>query len=89
MFYELNTWDPLGGNPWKRSLDDHPEDSFEGTVNQYAQITYLVDPNATFADQAMISDETSASTASLTQSKIAMTAASNSIISIPNLLPDG
>ena len=89
MFYELNTWDLLGRNPWKRSPDDHPEESFEGSVNQYAQITLLVDPNAICTDQAMISDENAASTALFAESKLATTVASDSIVSIPNILPDG
>jgi hypothetical protein len=91
MFYELNTWDLLGLNPWKRSPDDHPEASFEGSVNQYAEITRLVDPDANLADQAMVSDETSASTAAFAQSKVAVKVASESDsgISIPNILPDG
>jgi predicted transcriptional regulator len=89
MFYELNTWDLLGRNPWKRSPDDHPEESFEGSVNQYAQITLLVDPNASFIDQAMISNKTTASTALVAESKLAVTVASDTVISIPNLLPDG
>jgi len=90
MFYELNTWDLLGLNPWKRSPDDHPEASFEGSVNQYAEITRLVDPNAKLTDQALITEETSASTtnAIFAQSKVAMKVASDSI-SIPNILPDG
>lgn len=89
MFFELNTRDPFGGNPWKRSTEEHPEGSFEGSVNQYAQITRLVDPNVQLVDQAMVSDETSTSTASLGVSKVSIKAASDSIISIPNLLPDG
>ncbi|WDK20854.1 kinetoplastid membrane protein 11 [Colletotrichum graminicola] len=29
MFYELNTWDPLGSSPWKRSNDDALKGKFD------------------------------------------------------------
>ncbi|KAF3392625.1 hypothetical protein F1880_008918 [Penicillium rolfsii] len=90
MFYELNTMDAFGNNPWKRSTEEHPEDSFEGSVNQFAEITYLVDPGAKLVEAALVSDDTSTSTASLAVLNVAFKAATASIGSyIPNLLPDG
>lgn len=64
MFYELNTWDLLGGSPWKRSDNQPFEGTFEGTVNKFAQITRLIDPDAKFTEQAFISDAGTASVAS-------------------------
>jgi hypothetical protein len=46
MFYELNTWDPAGTTPWKRSTDDPLNGTFDGSLNQFAEITLLMDPNA-------------------------------------------
>ncbi|KAJ6060307.1 hypothetical protein N7444_002161 [Penicillium canescens] len=76
-----------------RSENSHPEDTFEGSVNQLAQITLLIDPDAKLVDKAMVSDEHSASTVS-----IASFAASK-IVSLKttdvakrvflNILPDG
>ena len=48
MFYELNTWDPLGSTPWKRTNDDPLNGTFDGELDIFAQITLLMDPNAEF-----------------------------------------
>ncbi|KAB8211919.1 fibronectin type III domain protein [Aspergillus parasiticus] len=82
MFYELNTWDPRGNSPWKRSVDYPLEGTFEGTVNQLAQITLLMDSDAQFADQDMISDASAASIATYDEVEL-------SSVEIPNILPDG
>jgi hypothetical protein len=83
MFYELNTWDPAGTTPWKRSTDYPLNGTFEGTVNEFAQITRLMDPNAQLSDQAEVNDTATASSGEV----------SNSIkmleIEIPDVLPDG
>ncbi|KAF7164134.1 hypothetical protein CNMCM5623_008824 [Aspergillus felis] len=87
MFYELNTWDPRGSNPWKRSEDQALEGTFEGTVNQFAQITLLMDPNAKLSEQALISNT---GTASIASSKVELVNSAGSFdLAIPNLLPDG
>lgn len=82
MFYELSTWDLIGGNPWKRSVDYPLEGTFEGTVNQLAQITLLMDTDAELADQDMISDAATASIAAYDEVEL-------SSAGIPNILPDG
>jgi hypothetical protein len=89
MFYELNTWDPSGSNSWKRSQNNHLEGTFEGSVNQFAQITLLMDLNIKFSDQALISD---IFTTSITASNMVLfnsAVDSDAGISIPNILPDG
>lgn len=87
MFYELDTWDLLGRNPWKRSQDNPLEGTFEGSVNQFAQITLLMDPDAKLSDQDFVSD---ASTDSIVASKMALVEdMSVSGLEIPNILPDG
>ncbi|PLB48819.1 fibronectin type III domain protein [Aspergillus steynii IBT 23096] len=87
MFYELNTWDPLGSNPRKRSYDAPMNGTFEGSVNQLAQITLLVDPNAKFSDKDSNSNAGTAA-ASLEVSKVA-TSAKVADVEVPNVLPDG
>ncbi|OGM49583.1 hypothetical protein ABOM_001752 [Aspergillus bombycis] len=82
MFYELSTWDLIGGNPWKRSVDYPLEGTFEGTVNQLAQITLLMDTDAELADQDMIADAATASIAAYDEVEL-------SSAGIPNILPDG
>ncbi|KAI3145381.1 hypothetical protein CBS147326_331 [Penicillium roqueforti] len=89
MFYELNTFDLGGSNPWKRSVDEVEDGTFEGSVNELAQITLWLDPNAKLSDQSMISDETVASIKSLAVSKVAPSATDSEKREIPNLLPDG
>lgn len=51
MFYELNSWDPFGSTPWKLSNDDPLNGTFNGEQQVFAQITLLLDPNATFSQQ--------------------------------------
>lgn len=87
MFYELNTMDPFGTNPWKRSDNQPFEGTFEGTVNQLAEITRLMDPDAKFSEQTFISD---AGTASIASSKVKLVNSAGVLgLTIPNLLPDG
>ncbi|EPS26948.1 hypothetical protein PDE_01888 [Penicillium oxalicum 114-2] len=85
MFYELNTLDPFGSNPWKRSEEDIPEGTFGGTVNQYALITQLVDPDAKLSEESLVDSQNSA----VTFSRRASIQASVQPRTIPNLLPDG
>ncbi|KAH1666586.1 hypothetical protein KXX65_000361 [Aspergillus fumigatus] len=87
MFYELNTWDLLGGSPWKRSDNQPFEGTFEGSVNKFAQITRLIDPDAKFTEQAFISDAGTASVASFNVDLV--DGASALGLKIPNLVPDG
>ncbi|KAG2019298.1 hypothetical protein GB937_005212 [Aspergillus fischeri] len=87
MFYELNMMDPFGTNPWKRSDKQPFEGTFEGTVNQFAEITRLMDPDAKFSEQAFISD---AGTASIASSNVKLVNSASVLgLTIPNLLPDG
>lgn len=86
MFYELNTQDPLGTNPWKRDVNDFAAGTFEGTENQLAQIARLMDPDAKLSEQALVVE----STDSIASTKMALfSTASLADIMIPNLLPDG
>ncbi|PWY77965.1 hypothetical protein BO83DRAFT_462084 [Aspergillus eucalypticola CBS 122712] len=88
MFYELNTWDPHGSNPHKRSQDRPLEGTFEGFVNECAEITKLLDPDAQFSKQTSVSDDTTDLT--LVESKLSLSAVSESSdIEVPNVLPDG
>ncbi|PKY04114.1 fibronectin type III domain protein [Aspergillus campestris IBT 28561] len=87
MFYELNTWDPLGRNPWKRSQDNPLEGTFEGDMNILAQITLLMDPDAKLTDQALISGISADSLP--TSDVVPFSTAAVPDVEIPNILPDG
>ncbi|KAL5359299.1 Spherulation-specific family 4-domain-containing protein [Aspergillus floccosus] len=63
MFYELNTLDPYGTNPWKRSDNVAVDGTFNATLNELALLQLLADPNAILISQA--SSKTTESTLSL------------------------
>ncbi|RYP70471.1 hypothetical protein DL769_004960 [Monosporascus sp. CRB-8-3] len=46
MFYEMNTADPLGNTPWKRSSHEELQGTFAGDLDIFAQITMMMDPEA-------------------------------------------
>lgn len=87
MFFELNTWDPLGGNPWKRSNDGPLNGTFKGQQEIYAQITRLMDPNAEFTQQEGNTTQTSSETAAIEPAPVANFEIPD--IQVPNFLPDG
>jgi hypothetical protein len=95
MFYELNTFDPLGTTPWKRSSSGPLNGTFDGSIDALAQITLFVDPSATLSEKANVDDNTltpfSVGTEIKSNTKPADT--SNKDLSgrfeIPNILPDG
>ncbi|KAL6885245.1 carbohydrate esterase family 3 protein [Trichoderma longibrachiatum] len=86
MFYELNTWDPLGATPWRRSSADPLNGTFHGEQEAFAQITLLLDPHADF-------------TAAEANNPFRLAVQPNQTrpaqdlelpeVQIPNLLPDG
>jgi len=80
MFYELNIYDPAGHYPAKRNTDGVPNGTFEGDMEQFAQITLLIDPDATLADQ-------DATLSSVAISRVKTQSLAK--LEIPNLLPDG
>lgn len=85
MFYELNTWDPLGNTPWKRSTDENLNGTFDADIDIMAQITTVMDPDAQFANSEANTIMTNDSTVIATVETVADFAN----IGIPNLLPDG
>lgn len=84
MFYELNTLDPLGKTPWKRSNGDPLDGTFAGSLDIFAEITLLVDPDAKLTHQDKVKEE---STAKQVFDGFSNKELGN--IQIPNLLPDG
>ncbi|RYP71496.1 hypothetical protein DL771_004751 [Monosporascus sp. 5C6A] len=46
VFYELNTADPPGNAPWKRSNHKELQGTFAGDVDILAKITVMMDPDA-------------------------------------------
>jgi hypothetical protein len=82
MFYELDFTDPLGTRPWKRGTHGVPSGTFEGTMDQFAQITLLLDPDAELEYEDLIDGPSAVS-------KVKATGLSMSSIEVPNLLPDG
>jgi hypothetical protein len=91
MFYEMNTWDLGGKSPWKRSFESTYVDTFEGSVNQFAEITYKLDPGVKLSDASFVSDTSPAAAASLfAVSEVNLLSTSdNGKRSVPWYLPDG
>lgn len=90
MFYELDTLDPYGTNPWKRSDNVAVDGTFDATLNELALLQLLADPNAILASQA--SSKSTESTLSLAAAdyKLLDTSASTSDSSVVhNVLFDG
>ena len=85
MFYELNTDDPLGSNPWKRDTNGVADGTFEGYQNQLAQLSLLADPDA------KLNLPVGAQTAQVSDLHVAVATADQqtAAVEIPNLLPDG
>lgn len=52
MFYELNTWDPAGATPFKRSSGGELNGTFYGELDIFAQIATMMDPGAEFTEPA-------------------------------------
>ncbi|KAH7128006.1 SGNH hydrolase-type esterase domain-containing protein [Dactylonectria estremocensis] len=88
MFYELNTWDPLGNTPWKRTNDDPLNGTFSGAVDIFAEITLLVDPDAQLTHKDNVDDDNTA-VEILNDAEMKVTAAESDNVQVPNLLPDG
>jgi hypothetical protein len=86
MFFELNTRDVFGNTPWKRSVENVPEESFEGSMNAFAQLTLLIDPDAKLSEQKLVSDATADSMATASLMSIGESKFS---LGFPNILPDG
>jgi len=90
MFYELDTLDPLGQSPWKRSPSGPLNGTFEGSLEIFAQITLLADADAKLIHQDKIKDEEPAAAPAAGVSKAAADVSVAAIdIQVPNLLPDG
>lgn len=87
MFYELNSRDPLGSSPWKRSTEGPLNGTFEGSLDQFAQITLLMDPNADFTNEDKIESATQSVPAEAQTKSSSSTQALD--VEVPNLLPDG
>ena len=92
MFYEMNTFDPLGTTPWKRSTSESINGTFDGAIDALAQITLFVDPSATLAEKDKIQGNTltgfNVPAQANSDKKVADTT-NKGIIEIPNILPDG
>lgn len=83
MFYEMNTKDLWGSNPWKRDTHGNPNGTFEGDQDVLAGITQFIDPDATLVQAHRIEDDKSAT--SNANAEMAQAA----VFELPNILPDG
>lgn len=81
MFYELNTWDPAGSTPWKRSADNPENGTFAGDQSIFAQLTLYIDPDAEFRNQEV---EGTSPKLKLPEGEDEM-----QVAELPNILPDG
>ncbi|GKT51238.1 uncharacterized protein ColSpa_11419 [Colletotrichum spaethianum] len=88
MFYELNTWDPLGSSPWKRSNDDALQGTFDGEQDILAQVTLLLEPDAELAHQNRIEGDVSTTSIPAPADNNTFTTAALDI-QVPSFLPDG
>ncbi len=87
MFYELNTWDPMGSNPWKRDSNNRWEGTFEGDINNLAYIAQKLDPSVELRAPWVV--DSTANSMAAAQSQTMAAAADDSGPTIPNFLPDG
>ncbi|KAH7114166.1 SGNH hydrolase-type esterase domain-containing protein [Dactylonectria estremocensis] len=91
MFYELNTLDPLGKSPWKRSDRQSLTGTFAGNQAIFAQIAIGLDPKSNFTFEQHLDDE-SMSSALNNAGILAETdddGSGEDGIEVPNILPDG
>lgn len=92
MFYELNSRDPLGDSPWKRSNNDLVNGTFEGDINIFAQITEVLAPDSSFSNPGAGAESTDAAFKSdsvlLAANETAFQLDSTSV-PVPNIVPDG
>ena len=92
MFYELNTLDPYGTNPWKRSDKFAMDGTFAATLNELARLQLLADPDAKLATHN--SSKSTQSTISLTEADHTLfntttLSASDSSMEVLSVLFDG
>ncbi|KAF4990980.1 hypothetical protein FDECE_14187 [Fusarium decemcellulare] len=86
MFYELDTFDPWGNNPWKRSTVEHQNGSFSGVMNVLARATEFVAEDVQFRQENKIEDTSKLSGTVVGAQEVASDGATEDV---PNLLPDG
>ncbi len=86
MFYELNTSDPLGASPWKRSTDGPMNGTFNGDIDTLVQAMLLAYPDAQLVFPG---DGSTSSSGSVTAAADMKVGSSVSDFEIPNLVPDG
>ncbi|KAF6833212.1 hypothetical protein CPLU01_05731 [Colletotrichum plurivorum] len=89
MFYELNSWDPFGSTPWKRSNGDSLSHTFDGQQDMFAQITLLLEPDAEFAHQDRFEGDTASVASVSAADNDTVEAAGLFDIQVPGILPDG
>ncbi|CCT67685.1 uncharacterized protein FFUJ_14670 [Fusarium fujikuroi IMI 58289] len=82
MFYELDTFDPWGNRPWKRSTVEHTNGSFSGDMNTMARAAEFVAPDVTFRQEHKIEDDSEIQ-------GLQAAAKEGATEDVPNLLPDG
>ena len=57
MFYELNTFDLFGSNPWKRDEIEHQNSTFGAYMNLLSRATDFLDEGARYRNDHLIEDE--------------------------------
>ena len=85
MFYELDTLDPWGSNPWKRSPVEHMNGSFSGDMNTMARATKFLANDVQFRQESKIS---STDLSEMMQA-LQEAASDGATEDVPNYLPDG
>lgn len=83
MFYELNTLDPIGNNPWKREPNAYPNSTFAGQANLYSKLEQAMNPDAELEEAENIQQEADG------KQDLTEPANENAAVPVPNILPDG
>lgn len=93
MFYELDSFDPLGTNPWKRSDSSGLNGTFSADIDILARLTHLLDPDAKLRQADKIEDDSKGvqkpKADAQTPNINAESDTSRTYKIVPNFLPDG
>lgn len=90
MFYKLESLDPFGSNPWKRSVEPHMNATFGGDENMFARVVEFLEPGIKLqnGDEVENVAEVNGKEAAKAHFADAEVKAAD-LFEWPNLLPDG
>lgn len=89
MFWKLDALDPLGSNPWKRSVEPHMNATFGGDQNMFARVVEYLEPGIELVHEEKVEDGGEAESQALKSHFSTAELEAADFIEWPNLLPDG